>query len=289
MEYIDFSNCKLSNRRYGGAERKLGIIYFNNFYMLKFKKKTVFGVRNNTLSEYIGSNIYRLLGINAQEVLLGVYKNEEVVACKDFIVNETQQFIPFNDIGESTIETDKENYQYSYKDILALLKKNKKLTDVSETISSFFEIYIVDALIGNFDRHGANWGFIKENNKYFLAPVFDNGSSLFPNLTNEDEMKEIINNEEEMNKRVYNFPLSQIRLNNKKSSYYDVISSLKFKEINSALKKITPKVNLEKIYKLIDEIDILNNIHKEFYKEILKFRYNKILVESYNKLMELEK
>ena len=52
---------------------------------------------------------------------------------------------------------------------------------------------------------------------------------------------------------------------------------------------ITPKVNLEKIYELIDEIDIINNIHKEFYKEILKFRYNKILVESYNKLMELEK
>ncbi len=53
--------------------------------------------------------------------------------------------------------------------------------------------------------------------------------------------------------------------------------------------EITPKVNLEKIYELIDVIDILSNIHKEFYKEIIKFRYKKILVESYNKLMELEK
>ena len=40
----------------------------------------------------------------------------------------------------------------------------------------------MDALLGNFDRHGANWGFIKEDNKYTIAPIFDNGSCLFPNL-----------------------------------------------------------------------------------------------------------
>ena len=34
----------------------------------------------------------------------------------------------------------------------------------------------MDALLGNFDRHGANWGFIKEDNKYTIAPIFDNGS-----------------------------------------------------------------------------------------------------------------
>ena len=28
-------------------------------------------------------------------------------------------------------------------------------------------MYIIDALIGNFDRHGNNWGFIKSNNKYY--------------------------------------------------------------------------------------------------------------------------
>ena len=48
----------------------------------------------------------------------------------------------------------------------------------------------MDALLGNFDRHGANWGFIKEDNKYTIAPIFDNGSCLFPNLVDEEEMKE---------------------------------------------------------------------------------------------------
>ncbi|MFR7404828.1 MAG: HipA domain-containing protein [Coriobacteriaceae bacterium] len=55
-----------------------------------------------------------------------------------------------------------------------------QLTDVAETISMFWEMFIVDALLGNFDRHGMNWGFIKRDNAYALAPVFDNRSCLFP-------------------------------------------------------------------------------------------------------------
>ena len=47
-------------------------------------------------------------------------------------------------------------------------------------------MYIVDAFLGNFDRHGANWGFLKKNNKYSLAPIFDNGSSLFPQMIDEN-------------------------------------------------------------------------------------------------------
>lgn len=81
-------------------------------------------------------------------------------------------------------------------------------------------MYIVDAFLGNFDRHWANWGFLKKNNKYSLAPIFDNGSSLFPQMIDENEMKLIISNEDEINKRVYTFPTSQIKLHNKKSSYF---------------------------------------------------------------------
>jgi hypothetical protein len=39
---------------------------------------------------------------------------------------------------------------------------------------------------------GQTGGFIKKHNEYRLAPVFDNGACLFPNLTDEDEMKNII-------------------------------------------------------------------------------------------------
>lgn len=278
---MDFTKFKLSNKQYGGSERKIGLTDGKDFYMIKFRKKSDFGSRFNHVSEFIGSHIFELLGFNAHKTILGFYNGEEVVACKDFNVNGCQ-FVPFNDVGESSIEMDKENYQYSYEDIVLMLKTNKKLTNVEETVNLFFETYIVDALIGNFDRHGGNWGFLKKDNKYYLAPIFDNGSCLYPSLIDEEEIKRIMNNEDEINERVYKFPTSQIQINNKKSSYFDIISSLKFKGINQALKTIYPRINLEKINLLIDNTAYISETRKEFYKLMIKERYNKIIKYSYD-------
>ena len=67
MELFDFSNYELSKKSYGGTEKKLGIIIGGEPYMLKFPKKTAFGIRYNTISEYIGSHIYKLLGFSCQD------------------------------------------------------------------------------------------------------------------------------------------------------------------------------------------------------------------------------
>lgn len=280
---MDYSIYEISNINYGGSERKIGIKIENEYYMIKFQKKTAFGKRNNHISEYLGSQIFNMLGVNAQETILGTFKDENVVVCKDFNI-DGYQFVPFNDVGESTIEEDKEKYQYSYEDIMSLLLLNKKITNVEDVVSSFWKIYIIDALLGNFDRHGNNWGFLKKNNKYEMAPVFDNGSCLFPNMINEDEMIYIMNSKEETDKRVYSFPTSQIKLNGKKSSYYDVINSLVYKECNEALIKIFKRINLKEIFNLIDDIKSISEVHKSFYKYMLNERYEKIIKESYNKL-----
>ena len=177
------------------------------------------------------------------------------MVCRDFIT-QGKQFVPFNDVGESTLEHDKDQYQYDYIDIMKMLKDNLKITDVEETISMFWDIYIVDALIGNFDRHGSNWGFIKENN----------------------------NSEEETNKRVYTFPTSQIRLNNKKSSYYEVIYSLEYKECNEALDRMYGRINIDDIERIIEDPPLLTQEQKGFYYYIIKSRYEKILKASWKKL-----
>ena len=48
------------------------------------------------------------------------------MACKDFI-NELEQFVPFNDVKESTIDVDIERNQYTYENIMFMLDKNKKV------------------------------------------------------------------------------------------------------------------------------------------------------------------
>ena len=281
---IDFSEYNLNGKYYGGSEKKEGISIDGEDYMIKFQKQTAFGKRNNHVSEFIGSHIFQLCGFEAHKTYLGYRDGEEVVACKDFNV-PGKQFVPFNDVGESTLDQDKETYQYDYEDIMRMLRDNSKLTNVRETISMFWRIYIMDALLGNFDRHGANWGFIKENNRYTLAPVFDNGSCLFPNLVDEAEMQEIIASEEETNKRVFKFPTSQVKINGKKSSYFEVINSLQFEECNDALQYVMSQLDMTKIEELIDDTPLISEVQRAFYKHMLTARYNKILLDSFEKLV----
>ena len=283
IEAIDFSEYELNGKYYGGSERKEGISVDGENYMIKFQKHTAFGKRNNHVSEFIGSHIFEICGFETHKTYLGYRHGEEVVACKDFNV-QGKQFVPFNDVGESTLDQDKETYQYDYEDIMEMLRDNSKLTNVQETISMFWRIYIMDALLGNFDRHGANWGFLKEDNKYTIAPIFDNGSCLFPNLVDEAEMEEIMKSEVETDKRIYKFPTSQIKLNGIKSSYFEVINSLQFEECNEALRYVVAKLDMNKAEKLINETPLISETQRLFYKHILTARYDKILLSSFEKL-----
>ena len=283
---MDYTNYPKTNTFYGGSEKKIGISIGGFEYMLKFRIDTPMKRRCNHVCEYLGSHVYELLGFNVHETFLGTYDGEEVVACKNFITKDVQ-FVPFNDVGESSLERDKETYQYSYDDIMLMLRDNTKLTDVQETVERFWEMYVVDALIGNFDRHGANWGFLKQHNKYTLAPVFDNGSSLFPQLVDDDLMERIMNSEELTNDRIYKFPLSQVKLNGDKSSYFEVINSLQYNECNAAVIKVCKRYNQSKIDKLVDKIEIVTDMHKRFFKYMLEQRFEKILLPAYSKLTEI--
>ena len=61
----NFEKYPLSNKFYGGSEKKIGIVMNGNDYMVKFQKKTAFGVRNNHISEYLGSHIFSMLDFPA--------------------------------------------------------------------------------------------------------------------------------------------------------------------------------------------------------------------------------
>ena len=50
-------------------------------------------------------------------------------------------------------------------------------------------------------------------------------------------MQEVLNNEEIIKNMTYTYPTSQIRLNNSKSSYFEIINSLEFDECNKALER----------------------------------------------------
>lgn len=280
---MDYSKYKSSGRYYTGAERKKGILIQGEPYIVKYAKNSPQGLNCSYLSEYIGSHLFQIAGIEAQETFLGKCDGLPAVVMKDFI-GEEEIFVPFNDVGDSTLEQSRERYKYTYADIMLMLEENMKLTNVEETIQHFWDMYLIDAWIGNFDRHGSNWGFLKKENKYRIAPVYDNGSSLFPRLNTDEKLLKILGSKEEMEKRVYQFPTSQILLKGQKSSYYELINSLHYRECNEALIRIRSKINLKKVEQLIDSIEEISVVRKSFYKEILFIRYQKMIEEPFGKL-----
>ena len=283
MDPPDFSSAVLEPVFYGGSERKTGVRIGKQRYIMKYRTMSEFGPRFNHVSEHLGSRIFSLLGIESQGTQLGTYRGEEVVLCRNFL-GEGEQFVPFNDVGESSLDTDSEHHRYTYGEIVHLIEANRKLTDVADTRERFWDIFVVDALLGNFDRHGGNWGFVKKDNRYRLSPVFDNGSCLFPQMNSEEEMLNIIGSPELTDDRVYRFPTSQIKLDGRKSSYHEVIGSLGFPECNDALRRIVPRIDLGSISELVDGTCFITDIHKQFYKHMIRNRYEKILLSSLERL-----
>ena len=284
LEMTDFSKYPINkNVFFSGAERKEEIVIDGFRYIMKYQKNSEIGLVYNHVSEYIGSHVFEILGLSVQETFLGTYNGEKVVLLKNFC-KEGEKLVHFNDVGESTLEQDKEFYQYSYDAIQQMLLDNSKLTNISETVEWFWDLFIIDALNGNFDRHGGNWGFLKKDNQYTLAPVYDNGSSMYPRLNTDEQLLKVLNSENERNKRIYQFPTSQIKLDEKKSSYYEVINSLQFEECNRALVRVVHKMNMHKIFMMIDEIEDISDVRKNFYKTMYQERYDKILLEAYRKL-----
>ena len=66
---------------------------------------------------------------------------------------------------------------------------------------------------------------------------------------------------------------SCLKENGKKINYMTYIKQMKNKQCNEALARIIPKIQMEKIEEFIDGITCISNARKEFYKNIIKIRY----------------
>lgn len=293
-DLIDFTNCKVDNTYlYRGQNgKKIGINYNNHIYMLKFPpfKEDVENYSNSCISEYVACHIFASMGFKVQETLLGKFtlennKTKIVCACKDFTEND-YILKEFAELKNSIINSPANGYGTDLIEVLDTINEqnlypNDKLKDF------FWDMFIADSLLGNFDRHNGNWGFLinRDTKEIEIAPIFDCGSCLYPQLE-DSQMKEYINKSGEINKRIYIFPNSALKLNNKKINYYEFINSGKVDDCNKALLRVYPKIDFRKINDIIDNTPSISDIRKDFYKTILHERYEKILTPEYQKLQK---
>lgn len=309
IELIDFSNCELSSRnlQYGGrAGEKRGVLHDGEFWFLKFPKNTI-GMKKvdglsyvtSPLNEYIGSNIYKILGYDVHETILGVCfdgkRNKVVCACKDFIKDDNNELlIPYTSLRNDTNPIIMERRDSSFhspsniNEIVFQLKHNTVLSNIKNATERFWDVVLIDMLINNNDRNEDNWGVIKfkKENKYVLAPVYDCGNCFY-GKTSEERIESILGDESKLYSSAINGVTAYENDEEKRITAMNILKEIK-ENMPSTFVKVYNNIigNLEKIEKLINDIPneyngipVISDNRKDYYLKTLKIRLDYIVKE----------
>lgn len=284
----DFSHDKFLYRPLGGSDRKRPVLHDGIIYMLKFagfhakRDDMTTSHVNSVISEYIGSHISQSTGLDTQDTVIGTYNGELVVGCKDFRKSGEENY-EFSELVHGIYDSGEIKRAIRYDqlyDTIATLPENLR----QPSIERYWDTFVIDALIGNFDRHMGNWGYlIGPDEKLKIAPVYDYGSTLLPQLSVKG-CKDIINDKFKMLERCLVFPSPALFIGkekNGKPGYYDVLSSNFDSNCTQALIKMQPKIDISKINIIIDNTPMLPDIKRVFLKKYIGLRKEVIIDRAY--------
>ena len=253
---VSENSLKTPNNTTDGMLKKAWIIENGTRYLLKG------GYKNELLqpfNEVLASEICKRLGFNHVTYALDTYKDTVVSICPCFITKDTE-LITCYQIRNDMLRND--NIK-DYEEYINILEEH----GISDARIKMENMYIIDYLIMNEDRHLNNFGIIRYVNtlKWLdVAPIFDNGQSL--NITYYD-------NEE-------------LHISGEGRLFYEVKP---FDEIIKVVKDIK-RIDLSKLDGIVEWFDEL--LHK--YQNITGFsdtRINRLCIllnRQINKLKELQ-
>lgn len=283
---------------YGGnAGDKDGVVYNDAEWIIKYPKTTVNMVGNNIasyttspLSEYIGSQIYKILGIPVHETILGTRHNRIVVACKDFATYpwvlmevRTLKNIALADVNAAT---EKEQVTSATGDSVDLDElfvhfKYNSFLNTQQVIRRFWDCVLVDILIDNNDRNNGNWGILKniQSGITILAPVFDNGNAFnnkTPDSALESKLAVLDVNDIIGSRTAYSRGGKIISAKKLLSMQDEMFTESKLRIVPLMTEKI------QDIFSMIDNVPVeaCSSIRKEYYKASLRIRLDNLLVPS---------
>ena len=290
---------------YGGtAGRKMGITYEGKDYLLKFPgnlkeqqmKNINLSYSNSPVCEYIGSKIYELVGLPVHHTILGTRNEKIVVACEDFLgdgdrlyefdkikVTFEPHFLDSN--GNETNGVGVDLYE-----IMMTIQEHPFLKDISGVKEHFWNMFVMDALIGNTDRNNSNWGIIlRKDGLKEIVPVYDNGNCL-NNKWDDEKMQIVMNDTDKMEAEAYKARRCIFELHGKRVNPYHIMESMEYQECSEAIRRLTPKIgsSMNKIQEMIKEIPVISEIQKQFFTSIIEYRYENVLLPVCKRIMEKE-
>ena len=146
--------------------------------------------------------------------------------------------------------------------------------------------FVGDAFVGNFDRYMGNWGYlvskINPDEPPMPAPIYDNGSTLFPSLSS-TAMTDVLSNPKELMKRTLLFPKAAMAIDKNKVAYLDMLSSNFDPAMTLAVRNKVPEIrkSMPEIQEFIDDQTFLSDTKKTFYKTMRQARLDFVLEPAY--------
>ena len=282
---IDFTGCpRVPGRAYNGANgKKIAVSFQGATWLLKFPpptggRPTELSYSNSCFSEHLGSTVFRLLGVPAQETRLGTHLNghrKVVCACRDFTV-PGKRLYDFCSIKNSVIDSETGGMGTELDDVLQTIDLQTFMDPVAVR-RRFWEMFVVDALLGNFDRHNGNWGFLVDEatNAVSLAPVFDCGSCLLPQA-DETVMRKVLADEAELDARIYTFPASMLKRNGRKIGYADFLRDSSDPDFRAAYDRLLPRIAELDVDGLLGSTPYLGDLQRSFLSVYLRTRRSRL-------------
>lgn len=168
------------NNTTDGMVGKAWIIENGKRYLLK----GAYGKLNiEPINEWLASEISRRMGFSFTPYEITIYNKTLVSKCPCFI-NENEELISASQIFYSEKQLDNETDFETY---VRILEKHG-IENAKDQVRNMF---LVDYLIGNFDRHLNNYGIIRNVNTLKwerIAPIYDCGSSMCSNITDINDL-----------------------------------------------------------------------------------------------------
>lgn len=161
---------------YSGKDEKYGVTIQGKRYIVKpgsNQRKLM-----KIYAEFVASRVYHHLGWAAQNVSLITCHDSPAALLEDFLPKDAY-FVPFGSLIEENYDVDNGDVSYSYENIKRIIFSHPRIADSSRTLQYFWNIYLVDYLIGGGGRNASNWGFIGHGEMLSPAPAFDNSSSFY--------------------------------------------------------------------------------------------------------------
>jgi len=285
---INFDKGDELLNKFAGSEAKTTIRYENEVYMIKYpdpirQKKNLLSYMNNQYSEHIGCCIFRACGMEAQETALGYYtdlngKRKIVVGCKDFTQNGATLY-EFGKLGNQVLVEGKTGI--TIESVTEVINRSNIIKNKDEILDRFWDMFVVDCLIGNSDRHFDNWGVIDNDGEIKFAPVYDCGSALSA-LVDDDKMALLLTDPVDFKNQEYN-RVSCYYMNNKKVYYHDIFSNPP-EALASAILRIAPKIDMDEIHGIIDSTPCISDVRKDYLKKALDLRFNEIIIPALKRI-----